>query len=116
MGIINKGVIINLKAIIRNKILYLYILLIFFSTGNLKSQNPQWIIYQTGNSGLPSNHISDIVIDSNNVKWIGTDNGVAKFDDTTWTVYKPLNFGMPNYWIFSLVRLVIHCKIIYARQ
>ena len=102
MGIINKGVIINLKAIIRNKILYLYILLIFFSTGNLKSQNPQWIIYQTGNSGLPSNHISDIVIDSNNVKWIGTDNGLVRFYNQQWTVYNTSNSGITYNKIYRL--------------
>ncbi len=41
----------------------------------------------TENSGLPSNNVNVIYVDSANVKWIGTDKGLARFDDSTWTVY-----------------------------
>ena len=47
-----------------------------------------WVAYyNTSNSQLPSNTIHSITIDKNNIKWIGTDNGVVKYNDTTWTVY-----------------------------
>jgi len=58
------------------------------------SQN-QWVIYTTQNSGLPSNLVTSIIIDSNNVKWITTHNGFARFQGNTWTVYDTTNSGMP---------------------
>jgi len=77
----------------------LTLLLIFFfcfSTTTL-SQNPQWIVYDTTNSGLPYNVVDCIAIDESNNKWIGTPlGGVAKFDDTSWEVYDTLNSGLPE--------------------
>jgi hypothetical protein len=39
------------------------------------------------NSDLPSNQVNAIYVDSSNVKWIGTDLGLARFIDNTWTIY-----------------------------
>jgi hypothetical protein len=39
------------------------------------------------NSDLPSNIVNVIYIDSANVKWIGTNQGLARYDDNTWTVF-----------------------------
>jgi len=44
-------------------------------------------IITTENSGLPGNNVNVIYVDSANVKWIGTAKGLARFDDTTWTVF-----------------------------
>ena len=41
----------------------------------------------TDNSDLPSNNVNVIYVDSANVKWIGTTEGLARFDDSTWTVF-----------------------------
>lgn len=62
---------------------------------SLHSQN-QWVIYTTYNSGLPSNMIGSIYIDSNNTKWITTTNGLAKLNGNTWTVYDTTNSGLPQ--------------------
>ncbi len=40
------------------------------------------------NSELPSNQVNIIFVDSSNVKWIGTDMGLARFSDSTWTIYE----------------------------
>jgi hypothetical protein len=40
-----------------------------------------------GNSDLPSNSVHVIYVDSANVKWIGTSQGLARYNDTTWTVF-----------------------------
>jgi len=61
-----------------------------FSISILKAQNPEWITYSSSNSGLPSNIVRSIAIDGSGNKWIGTDKGLAKFDGTSWTVYKNL--------------------------
>ena len=47
--------------------------------------------YFTYNSGLSSNYVQSIAIDSNGTKWIGTRDGLAKFDGTNWTTYNTSN-------------------------
>lgn len=61
-----------------------------FSISILNAQNPEWITYSSSNSGLPSNIVRSIAIDGSGNKWIGTDKGLAKFDGSSWTVYKNL--------------------------
>ncbi|MBN1413722.1 MAG: DUF362 domain-containing protein [Bacteroidales bacterium] len=39
------------------------------------------------NSDLPDNNVNVIYVDSSNVKWIGTHEGLARYDDSTWTVF-----------------------------
>ena len=51
----------------------------------------QWNIYTIYNSGLYCDVIDKVVFDTNNVKWIATCKGVAKFNGTTWVVYDTSN-------------------------
>jgi len=46
-----------------------------------------YIKYTTSTSGLTSNLIHAIAIDSKGNKWLGTNTGVLKFDGTSWTTY-----------------------------
>jgi ligand-binding sensor domain-containing protein len=56
-----------------------------------------WTVYNTSNSGLPSNDVRAIAIDGQGNKWIGTPNGgLAKFDGVNWTVYNTSNSGLPS--------------------
>jgi ligand-binding sensor domain-containing protein len=64
---------------------------------------PQWVIYTQFNSGLPSSLVGSILIDSNNVKWITTDNGFVRLQGNTWTVYDTLNSGLPQNHCFGIV-------------
>lgn len=57
---------------------------------------PQWVHYTTSNSGLPSNSVLAILVDSNNVKWITTYNGFVRLKGNTWTVYDTTNSGIPT--------------------
>ncbi|MBN1634335.1 MAG: T9SS type A sorting domain-containing protein [Ignavibacteria bacterium] len=60
-------------------------LLKFYSSLN------KWIRYYTGNSGLPDNSVTDVKFEEN-IKWIGTVmGGIARFDDSSWTVYNTNN-------------------------
>jgi ligand-binding sensor domain-containing protein len=48
--------------------------------------------------GLPDNFINGgVAVDSNNNKWFGTVAGVAKYNNSTWTVYKTSNGLIDNY-------------------
>ena len=50
--------------------------------------NDERYLYDRSNSGIPSNNISRLCIDSSNNVWVGTyDAGVAKFDGINWECY-----------------------------
>ncbi len=62
-----------------------------------------WNIYSTANSLLPWNTVRCIVVDTaTNLKWIGTDYGLASFDGTTWATYTTVNSSIPDDAIRSL--------------
>ena len=63
---------------------------------------PKWINYNTSNSGLPSNFVCCIEIDEIGNKWIGTKEGLAKFDGINWTVYDTTNSDLPFNEIYCL--------------
>jgi ligand-binding sensor domain-containing protein len=60
------------------------------------------IYYNKANSGLPSNRIRSIAIDGSGNKWIGTRNGLAKFDGINWTVYNTSNSGLHENSVLSI--------------
>ena len=55
----------------------------------LDKQSGTASFYNPANSGLASIDVSDIAIDSQGNKWIGTSNGLCKFDGTNWSTYAP---------------------------
>jgi len=62
----------------------------------VKVQSQTFINYTTSN-GLPDDFVTGIAIDTNNVKWACTANGVAKYNDTVWTTYTTANGLIDNY-------------------
>ena len=54
-----------------------------------------WLTYTTDNSALPDNSINGIAVDSNNVKWFTTINGLVSFNGVDWSVYTTDN-GLPT--------------------
>jgi ligand-binding sensor domain-containing protein len=74
------------------KLILLFIVVIINSLSF--AQNPEWLVYDTVNSGLPDYGVKSITIDEYNTKWIGTlEGGLAEFDGTNWTVYNYDNTG-----------------------
>ncbi|MFH0895891.1 MAG: two-component regulator propeller domain-containing protein [Bacteroidota bacterium] len=57
--------------------------------------------YNTSN-GLISNNVQCIAVDNQGVKWIGTDNGISRFDDINWTSYSNDNSGLPENFIRTI--------------
>lgn len=55
-----------------------------------------WTTYNTSNSGIRSNHIYSIGIDSDNTKWLATtgDVGVMSFNGKEWNLYNVDNSGI----------------------
>lgn len=61
-----------------------------------KFTGSEWTNYSKDNSGLPDNHVSCLTIDSEDNLWVGTKEGLVKFDNNNnWTVYNTYNSGLP---------------------
>ena len=61
--------------------------------------NNHFTIYNSSNSGLPSDWVFNVSADGFGNKWICTLGGLVKFDNVTWTVYNSINSGLPFDWV-----------------
>jgi ligand-binding sensor domain-containing protein len=77
-------------------------LVLLFGPAAASSQVPQWAVFDTTNSLLPHNQVQAIASDSAFV-WIGTANGLARYDGAQWTVYNTVNAPLPSANIRALV-------------
>jgi ligand-binding sensor domain-containing protein len=76
------------------------------------TDTPEWITYNTTNSGLPENSVCTIAIDESGNKWIGTakpffpgfeiGGGLSIFDGANWIVYNSSNSGLPDNIVLSI--------------
>ena len=83
-----------------------------FQHGGLRKINKttgEITLYHKHNSGLTSNNITSIVIDTNGDKWIGTDEGILgtggslfKFNDVNWEEYNYNNSGIRNVYSITI--------------
>jgi len=58
--------------------------------------------YNKDNSGMPGGHVKALSVDSQNNLWIGTNNGLVKFNGQKWNNYNSNNSGLPNNEINSI--------------
>ncbi len=72
------------------------LLLLCFPYLLFAQSNNTFIPFRTDNSDIPSNKIYCIAVDSNNVKWIATDKGLASFDGINWEVFNNSNGLLSN--------------------
>jgi ligand-binding sensor domain-containing protein len=63
--------------------------------GVLRFDGKTWTQWTAENSGLPTNFVLTLRVDSSGVLWAGTTEGLARFDGQTWTVYTEANDGIP---------------------
>ncbi|QMU30624.1 ligand-binding sensor domain-containing protein [Adhaeribacter radiodurans] len=91
------------------------VLVMIFTTGCKKEEidkdnpdgpneeEPEWIRFHTANSTLPDNQVNALAIDLNDVKWVGTANGLVRISGEEWTVFNTSNSPLPSSFIQSLV-------------
>ena len=76
---------------------FFMLLVIQLSVIGYSQNNPQWIIYNTTNSILPSNSIREIVIDDQNRKWVSIwGYGIIEIDGSSWTLFDTTNSDIPS--------------------
>ncbi len=74
----------------------------------------QWQVFNTNNSGLPTNNIRSLIQSSDGFIWIGTDNqgndagGLARFDygKNQWQIFDKNNSPLPYDYLTSLYQAV----------
>lgn len=74
-------------------------LIFFLNSGNAQ----KIVIYDTTNSNIADNVVRAVFIDAYGVKWVGTDKGLCRFNDTTWILYSTADkIGDPPIHDFAL--------------
>ena len=91
------------------KLIIWFVEVIFLSSTATWSQDAEWTIYNTSNSGMPYNGATMLAFDEKGSVWIGTGRwfalaggGLAKFDGESWVVYNTANSPLPNNDHFGL--------------
>lgn len=62
-----------------------------------------WGIYNISNSKIANNQINALSIDNNNVKWVGTANGLTRIEGSNWMVFDIQNSPLPSSYITSVL-------------
>jgi len=82
---------------------------VFMFPASSWSQDAEWTIYDTSNSGMPYNGATMLAFDEKGSVWIGTGRwfslaggGLAKFDGESWVVYNTSNSPLPSNDHFGL--------------
>ena len=59
----------------------------------------RWENFTTAN-GLPDNHVFCVLVDGNRI-WAGTENGLGRYENGTWKIYRPAD-GLAHQAVLSL--------------
>jgi hypothetical protein len=65
-------------------------------SGIALSQNPSWVLFDHTNAPFTNDSITCVKVDTNNVKWVGTRNGLFMFNNNTWTEFNTSNSNIPS--------------------
>lgn len=77
-----------------------------YNHGLVKFDDLNWSVYDTANSSIPVQIVTEIAIDSSNNVWIGGDyiyGGLYRFDGINWTHYNKSNSGLPSDQVYSIL-------------
>ena len=58
----------------------------------IKFDDVNWTLFNTKNSHLPSDSVTALAVDNDNIIWIGTEKGLAKYDGKKWFIYDSTNY------------------------
>jgi|GEM_PF-1663067 len=81
--------------------LFLASLFLLLAGARAGAQTETWRVYTTTNSGLPDDNVYALAV-HDTVAWIGTANGLARFDGATWSVYDTTNTPLRDAHITAL--------------
>jgi len=70
--------------------------------GLIKYDGNTFSVFNTSNSGIPSNAVNDILI-TDNYLWTATNHGIGRYDGSNWVVYNISNSLIPDENITSII-------------
>lgn len=71
-------------------------LIVLVLSSGLFAQSPNFMLFDHTNAPFVNDSITWVEIDTNNVKWVGTRNGLYSFQNNAWTVYNTTNSNIPD--------------------
>lgn len=74
----------------------IFILTVPLLIGSIHAQQP--FVNYTVTDGLPDENVLDVAVDQNNHLWFATQEGVARYDRTSWVVYTTAD-GLPDNFV-----------------
>jgi ligand-binding sensor domain-containing protein len=77
----------------------LFLGLLFVSKTTISQTNPVWEIFNMSNSQIPDNTIRCLQTDSLGNLWVGTDNGLAYYNNGSWQVFTETNSGLADNYV-----------------
>ncbi|MGE5621122.1 MAG: two-component regulator propeller domain-containing protein [archaeon] len=80
----------------------MFMLFIVLAAASVSFGQKNWILLNSTNSRLPNNTVYSVIIDDQDIKWIGTGVGFGRYDGTYWNVYNKSNSGLPNNTVRSI--------------
>jgi hypothetical protein len=86
----------------RKKTILVLIFIINYTLLITNCFSQQWRVFTTSNSPLPSNSVGPIVVDRNNVKWIGSPNGMVRIEGNIWQIFDTTNTPLDTNRIFPM--------------
>lgn len=75
------------------------LLILTISCSAFSFSQQQFTVYNSTNSPLTDNTVRCLAVDTTNVLWVGTDNGLCRFDGSTWTSFTPSNSPLSDFYI-----------------
>jgi ligand-binding sensor domain-containing protein len=66
------------------------------------AQTPEWTDYTTRNTGMPDNIVRALAVDASGAVWVGTPEGIGRYDGVEWTVLNAENSPLPTSDVWSL--------------
>lgn len=80
--------------------------------GDSRYDGRNWHNFLTKDSGLPSNFTNQVKAVDANRCWFSTDKGLAYFDGTNWSVYRPaLDTGKPEMYVRDAGGKITHIEV-----
>jgi len=67
-----------------------------------KPEFQEWVFYNKSNSNLTDNQINKLGIDKNDIKWIGTANGLIRISAESWYEFNSANSLLPSSYIRAI--------------
>ena len=83
----------------------LFNIIVTFLVTSVFAQNDIWKVYNSASTNLPDNKITAVIIDKNNNKWIGSQEGLILFDGKNWKVFTTKNSKLPSDKVLSILEV-----------